>query len=238
MSGRGEPRLGRGWQHGLAVAALTATVALGLPASAGALTVSLPGQHQQLTGIEDLDAAEPNDLTVVYDNPVGGPGPHILVTEERGRAPLTAGDGCEQAGSTTVRCFVQRTIRQVRFDTGGAADTLVIDGSMAFAPIEFSRRGVIDAQLGRGADSFVGSPMSDRVHESNGDDEIRGAGDNDILNGGPGADNVFGGAGNDVIKANDGEAERRINCGKDHDRVTKDAGKDPRVRNCEVVRRR
>ncbi|RHW25340.1 hypothetical protein D0Z08_20525 [Nocardioides immobilis] len=71
-----------------------------------------------------------------------------------------------------------------------------------------------------GSDELVGTGGPDVIAGRGGNDTIRGAGGNDHICGGGGADRMLGGSGRDRLAAQDGTADRRIDCG---------AGPDPRA---------
>ncbi len=104
-----------------------------------------------------------------------------------------------------------------------------------------------------GANTLIGSLLSERLVGRGGDDKIRGKGGNDCVgggsgndrigggagddkvNGGPGRDRISGGTGDDTIRAAD-RAKDLVRCGPGED--TAKVGKRDRTKKCEHVTRK
>jgi hypothetical protein len=101
-------------------------------------------------------------------------------------------------------------------------------GTPTFGPIAYTG--------GSGADDFTGGNGDDIADGGGGRDTLRGAAANDRLTGGPGArDRLFGQGGLDGLFAEDGERDRRIDCGPGSNLAefaTLDRRKDPAAKSC------
>jgi Ca2+-binding RTX toxin-like protein len=91
----------------------------------------------------------------------------------------------------------------------GAVESVEITGGpgpnaidlAAVTPTAFPGAEYVSVVADEGADTIVGSGLSDEIEGDADDDTLRGNAGNDWLNGGEGDDRVFGGAGNDGISA-------------------------------------
>ncbi|HEX8102762.1 MAG TPA: calcium-binding protein [Solirubrobacteraceae bacterium] len=148
------------------------TVALAQPAAAATVTATIAiGDHRTVgdrTAVRYVAASgEANRMTVQSD------GETARFTDE---APLTAGDGCDQAGEHEVVC------RRI-----GGYEMVVL------------------AQLGDGDDRGIAVAGSVTLDGGPGADELVGGPGGDRLDGGPGADVVAGGDGGDAVTPGEGD---------------------------------
>nr|WP_053227802.1 calcium-binding protein [Solirubrobacter soli] len=153
---------------------VAAAVALAMPATAAAATVSSDG-----TGAITLrDAgAETNAVTVALDAQTW------VISDSA--SPLTAGAGCTQSTANEVRC-AQTAARATAF-LGGGDDTFT--AAPAGGWMVFGEAGSDHLDGGAGPDAFFGGA---------GVDTLTGGGGNDRLDGGAGDDAIDGGTGEDL----------------------------------------
>lgn len=101
---------------------------------------------------------------------------------------------------------------------GGAGDD-TIDGSLSV-----NASLALNAIMGDGNDSVIGTPANDTILGEAGNDFIVGGSGADSINGGDGNDNISSGSGNDTILG--GNGNDTIDAGANDDTITGDAGND------------
>ena len=96
----------------------------------------------------------------------------------------------------------------------------------------------VDGKLhgGDGLDFLFGSGGDEEIYGGKRNDYIQGGEGADLIDGGSGSDYLSGGINSDKIRADDGEADRRIDCGPGSDDVARiDRKIDPQPWRCERV---
>ena len=191
------------------VAVFTAA-ALAVPATASAATVSLSSGRAAYSA----EPGETNHLSITDQLP-------YVRFSDSAAGTVTAGAGCSQVDTTTVRC--REPITAITVDLGDGSDTLT--DSLLVTPV------TVDG--GAGDDAITGGGGNDRISGGDGDDSLEGGGGNDTSDGGAGSDSFDGGAGSDTVFARDGVAESIV-CGAGDDTVTSDYS-DSAALDCEAV---
>jgi Ca2+-binding RTX toxin-like protein len=195
-----------------ALAAAAVVAGLVVPASAGAV-VSLTYNAAGDTITVEAGDGETNALYVQEVIMGGG---NVFFQESTPGVNLSA-PGCFQPGTYAAECD-GTGVTTIIVKMGDKRDTLdVPDVSW---PVD---RGI----------EVTGGPGIDIVNGSPGRDTLNGGGGQDQLKGDGGLDAMFGGGGKDQLNARDGEADRKIDCGKGSDlRAKRDADLDPPAKSC------
>jgi hypothetical protein len=171
--------LGHGARLIAAPCIVAAAVAVGIPASSVAATVT----HEVGSSTMRVDAApgEANAITI------GASGAGLVVSDPGARGLGGGGDCAVVAGSSTVSCpAASITVVEVR---AGDGDDRVTNAG----PLPVTMFGE------DGEDALGGGPAGEALDGGPGDDAISGGGGDDLLTGGTGADDLDGGEGLDTI---------------------------------------
>jgi hypothetical protein len=186
--------------------------ALVVPASAQAivsLTYNTAGDTITL-------AAGDGEINDLYVQEVVMGGGNVYFQEGTPGVNLDA-PACFQPGTYAAECD-GTGVTTIKVKMGDKGDTLEV------ADVSWPVDRTVEVTGGTGTDSVNGSP---------GRDTLGGGGGKDSLKGDAGRDAMFGGGGKDQLNARDGEADRKIDCGKGRDlRAKRDAHLDPPAKSC------
>lgn len=108
--------------------------------------------------------------------------------------PITAGTGCTQVDTYTVRCGTATTY-YTTYNLGDQNDTFQSINGLP---------GVPTVNAGAGDDQLYGGSGKERFNGEAGNDDLDGGDNIDTLNGGANDDSVIGGAGDDVVDGGTG----------------------------------
>jgi hypothetical protein len=150
--------------------------------------------------------------------------------------PVSAKNGCTQAGTLAAECNVPVSHSFVRVDLATLDDRVEPSVTNAPASFGFSAEGDPgDDVLGGSAqrDIFHGGDGNDSIVGRLGNDHLEGGFGNDSITGGVGQDKMFGGPGADTINANDGDDDDEVDCGLGRDTAIINSGDS--VTSCETL---
>jgi Ca2+-binding RTX toxin-like protein len=188
-----------------------------LPATAGAVTVSVTGNTLNITG-----GPESNDVGIYEHSSTGG----IVVSDTTG---VTPGANCNAEDANTADCGDNTTtnlaadlgdgnnkwtdnytsytnLKQLSVTTGSGADD--IEAHSFFAPYTIhagAGNDIINTRLNSTANHLFGEDGNDTITGGDGNDVIDGGNGDDNLDGWSGNDTVDGGPGNDTVTGDDGD---------------------------------
>ena len=150
------------------------------------------------------------DVVRVFDSPHH----HIWQAESEGDIHAASGL-CDQRGPMIAKC---------RRPVGARVSGLLFGGDDT---ARFNVTWPLHYLFGGGgADTLVGGSKHDKIRGGSGNDTIKGRG---------GKDRLYGNVGDDRLEADDGRADRGIDCGPGNDIAIVDP-EDPPARHCETVK--
>ncbi len=205
-----------------------AFVALFVPATAGASTLSTtgsaPAKNLTFTVGDGFDHETSASVT-------GG----RLIVEDS--VPLDVGaSGCALATAYSADCGPATDFGHVTFTFGAGDDDLYMPDPLSMPLTVSGGEGDDLLDGGSAGDHIDGGPGSDALWGYGGADTLTGGDGDDGLEGGAGPDTYSGGPGDDALYAKDGQADvAPLGCGTGIDAVLFDAGLDALASDCEVT---
>ena len=173
---------------------------LGLPAPAGAATISR--ENRPGTGLaiyydgdaqrDQFTASTGPMTTVVFTQDVGG------------EAALTAGPGCNQLPLQGIRTVVSCPgMISIKVATAGGDDSIkgfsTTGGFCGLTVSAGDGSDTVEGSASACSDTIDGGPGPDTINAFGGDDKITGGPDEDTIDPGLGADDIDGGDGDDTV---------------------------------------
>jgi Ca2+-binding RTX toxin-like protein len=187
---------------GLVRAALAAVIALAVPTTAHAASVTVNGPP----GAAGLLVGAGNPAGTGIDVSLDAQGRLVVSTTSdplagTAECPLTASSGAV----TTVTCGAASDYTDLGFALTAGDDTLTIAPDVAINADALGGAGTDHLTGGAGVDNLDGGPGDDTVSGGAGGDVLVGGGTgDDHLDGGAGADTISGGFGADTLAGGDG----------------------------------
>lgn len=158
---------------------------------------------------------------------------------------------CRHLERTLIACVAEKRTASytVRIVTSGGGDRISIgpglSGRADIAPglgndlVRAGPKTPLEIDSGPGADTVIGSRLSDFIEGGRGRDLIRSRAGEDLIDGDEGRNRLFGGRGDDYVDARNGVSDV-VDCGpgKDEEAFVDARRLDPGIEGCELIHRR
>jgi Ca2+-binding RTX toxin-like protein len=192
---------------------LTAALALGVPAAAGAVTLT---ESCAMGCTATLTGAAGNDSIVISANPNDSDGTRFTASGASAVGAWSIPLSCSQSGDDTSRTVdCTNNFVQVTANLGTGADVFTSSRDVALTINGGDGNDTISQSTGTSATTLNGN---------DGDDSLSGFNGVDTIDGGAGADTIAGGVGADILKG--GTGDDAINAGADNDAIEGGDGRD------------